>query len=102
MGRFPGRDNDTFGVEMGIARVSNGASGADNDLRFYDPSVYTPVRSAETFFEASYQIQLTPWWQFQPDIQYIINPGAGIANPSQPTQTIRNELVVGLRTNITF
>ena len=101
-GPFPGRDNDTFGVEMGVARVGAGVSGADNDLRFYDPSVTTPVRSAETFFEASYQIQVTPWWQVQPDVQYIINPGAGIANPSQPTQAIRDELVVGLRTNITF
>ena len=101
-GPLPGRDNDTFGVEMGIARVSNGASGYDSDLLIYDPSVHTPVRSAETFLEATYQIQVTPWWQIQPDIQYVINPGAGIANPNQPTQTIKNELVVGLRTNITF
>jgi len=101
-GPFPGRDNDTFGVEMGIARASNSASGYDNDLRFYDPSVHTPVRSAETFFEATYQIQVTPWWQIQPDIQYVIDPGAGIANPSDATQTIKNEVVVGLRTNITF
>ena len=101
-GPFPGRDNDTFGVEMGIAKVSNGASGYDNDLRFYDPSVYTPVRSSETFVEASYQLQVTPWWQIQPDLQYFFNPGAGIPNPSEPTQTIKNEAVVGLRTNITF
>ena len=36
-----------------------------------------------------------------PDIQYVINPGAGIVNPNNPTQKIKNEFVIGLRTNIT-
>ena len=43
-----------------------------------------------------------PSWQLQPDVQYFINPGLGIANPNEPTQRIKNEFVVGLRTNITF
>ena len=99
---FLGRDNDTFGLATGVARVSNGASGYDKDLQFYDPSVYKPVRSAETFLEATYQVQVTPWWQIQPDVQYVFNPGAGIVNPNDPTQKVKNELVIGLRTNITF
>jgi porin len=99
---FQGRSNDTFGVGMGVAQVSGGASGYNRQLQFYQPSDYTPVRSAETFVEATYQVQVTPWWQIQPDVQYIINPGAGIANPNDPTQSIKNELVIGLRTNITF
>jgi porin len=99
---LPSRDNDTFGLGMGVARVSNSVSAYDWDQRFYDPAVYTPVRSAETFLEATYQIQVTPWWQIQPDIQYFINPGAGLANPNDPTQRIKNEFVIGLRTNITF
>ena len=33
-----------------------------------------------------------PWAQIQPDIQYIFNPGAGIVNPNDPTQKIKNEL----------
>jgi len=60
------------------------------------------VRSTETFFEATYQAQVLPSWQIQPDIQYIINPAGGIANPDDPTQKIKNEFVIGLRTNITF
>jgi porin len=99
---LPTRDNDTFGLGMGVAGVSNSVSAYDWDLRFYDPAVYTPVRSAETFLEATYQVQVTPWWQIQPDIQYFINPGAGLANPNDPTQKIKNEFVIGLRTNITF
>jgi len=101
-GPFPSRDNDVFGIEMGVARVSAGASDYDRQLQFYQPAVSTPVRSAETFFEATYLLQVTPWWQIQPDLQYFINPGAGIANPNEPTQRIKNELVFGLRTNVTF
>ena len=99
---LPGRDNDVFGLGFGVARVSNGASGFDRQLQFFQPSVYTPIRSSETFLEATYQIQVLPWWQIQPDLQYVINPGAGLANPDDPTQRIKNELVIGLRTNITF
>ena len=44
-----------------------------------------PCPSTETFVEASYQYQAAKWWQIQPDIQYIFNPGAGIA-----TRTIQH------------
>ncbi len=99
---LPGRDNDVFGVGFGVARVSDGAANYDRQLQFYEPTVYTPVRGTETFLEATYQIQALPSWQIQPDLQYIINPGGGLANPYAPTQAIKNELVIGLRTTITF
>ena len=99
---FPGRNDDVFGVEMGIARLSNGASNADRQAQFYQPAAYTPVRSAETFVEASYLCQIAPWWQIQPDLQYFVNPGGGIANPNRPLQRVKNEFVIGLRTNVTF
>jgi porin len=60
------------------------------------------VRTNETYLEATYQYQVTPWWQIQPDVQYVFNPGAGIVNPNNPTQKIKNEAVFGVRTNITF
>jgi porin len=97
-----GRDSDIFGVEVGTAWASSGAFGYDRQLQFYQPAVYAPIRSSETFLEASYQAQVLPSWQIQPDIQYVINPGMGIANPNDPTQRVKNELVIGLRTNITF
>ncbi|MBV8439268.1 MAG: carbohydrate porin [Hyphomicrobiales bacterium] len=99
---LPGRDNDIVGVEMGTVWASSGASGFDRQMQFYQPSVYTPIRSSETFIEASYQFQVVPSWVIQPDVQYFINPGMGIANPDDPMQRIKNELVVGLRTNINF
>jgi porin len=99
---FFGRDDDTAGIGMGVARVSNSVSGFDADTAFYNPTVYSPVRHTETFLEATYQYEVMPWWQVQPDIQYIFNPGAGIANPYDPSQKLKNEFVVGLRTNVTF
>ena len=71
-------------------------------MQFFQPSVYTPIRSSETFLEATYQAQVLPSWQIQPDVQYFINPGMGIANPAATTQRIKNEFVVGLRTNVNF
>jgi porin len=97
-----GRDSDTLGVEMGTAWASSAASSFDRQMQIFQPSVYTPIRGSETFVEATYQFQVLPSWQIQPDIQYFINPGLGIANPEEPTQRIKNELVLGLRTNVNF
>jgi porin len=99
---LPGRDSDVFGVEMGTAWASSGASSFDRQMQFFQPSVYTPIRGSETFLEATYQFQVLPSWVIQPDVQYFINPGLGIANPDEPTQRIKNEFVVGLRTNVNF
>ena len=99
---LPGRDSDTFGVEMGTAWASSGASSFDRQMQAFQPLVTTPIRGSETFLEATYQIQVLPSWQIQPDVQYFINPGLGIANPDDPAQRIKNEFVVGLRTNVNF
>jgi porin len=98
---IPGRDNDTFGIGMGVAKVGDHASGLDADNGSFTGSYY-PVRGSETFFEVTYQYQLTPWCQIQPDFQYVINPGAGALNPNAPGHRIANEFVLGLRMNISF
>jgi porin len=103
---LPARPDDTFGVGMGYAHVSNAVTAADRDAAAYalqaDPIAYSPVRTSETYLEATYQYQLRPWWQVQPDLQYVFNPGGGIANPLIPTQRVKDEAVVGVRTNILF
>ncbi len=97
---LPERENDTFGVGFGLAKVSSRAAGLDRDTGFFGGAPY-PVRSSEKFIEATYQYQMTPWWQLQPDVQYMFNPGGGIQNPDTGAR-IRNELVFGVRTTITF
>lgn len=100
---LPGRDNDTFGVGFGVANVSRSASGFDQDTNFYGSAPYpVPVRGVETFIEVTYQIQVTPWLQIQPDFQYIFNPGGGIANPNNPALRVKNEAVFGVRTGVVF
>jgi len=98
---LPGRDNDTFGVGFGFAKVGGAAVGLSQDIGVYTHTAY-PVRTGETFIEVTYQAQVAPWLQVQPDFQYVFNPGAGIPNPDNPTQRIGNELVLGTRATITF
>jgi porin len=100
------RPDDTLAIGMGYAHVSSRAAAYDRDVAAYNstvsPSGYFPVRSSETYVEATYQYQLHPWWQLQPDVQYVFNPGGGIANPDEPGQRVANEFVLGLRTNVLF
>jgi len=96
---FPYRTDDTLGIGMGFARVSPALTEADGDALALT-GTYTPRRTSETFIEATYQRQVTPWLQLQPDAQYVFNPG-GIADPNATTnRRVGNELVLGLRANI--
>jgi porin len=103
---LPNRPDDTLAVGMGFTHVSSGAAGYDKDVAFYgamvDPKSFNPIRTSETYIELTYQYQVHPWWQLQPDVQYVFNPGAGIANPNNPSQRLGDELVVGLRSNVLF
>jgi porin len=97
---FLHRDDDSFGIGMGYAHVSGRAQALDRDTAAATGG-FTPVRSGEAFVEVTYQYQATPWWQLQPDVQYVFNPGGGLANDAG-TGKIGNEVVLGLRTNILF
>lgn len=48
-----------------------------------------PIDKAETAVELTYRRALTPWLTIQPDLQWILSPGA--------SRELRNALVVGLR-----
>jgi porin len=98
---LPTRDDDTLGVGFGFAKVSGGAIALDQAMNYFSGS-YGPVRSSETFLEVTYQIQATPWWTVQPDFQYFFTPGGGIANPNNPTKSVGNAAVFGLRSVVTF
>lgn len=98
---LPARDNDTFGIGFGVAKFSSRAAALDRDMAFFS-GMPPLVRGNETFLEVTYQTQVTPWWQLQPDFQYFFNPGGGMANPDAPGQRIGNEAVFGLRSVIVF
>ncbi len=98
---FPGRPNDSAGIDLGIVKVSGRAAELDQATAL-SSGTFVPVRGTETLIELTYQAQVTPWLQVQPDAQFIANPGGGVMNPDDPTTRLHNEVVVGVRTNITF
>jgi porin len=97
---FAGRDNDSVGLAATYIKVSNAVNAFDLDKRFFLNTPYG-VRTQETTLEATYQYQVTPWWQLQADAQYTFNAGAG-QNPQNAQAALRNTFVIGMRTNITF
>jgi porin len=96
---IPHRDDDTLGIGMGFAQIGAGATALDAETNYYSHAFY-PVRGRETYLEATYQYEVTPWWQVQPDFQYVFHPGGGILNPSLPGAEVKDEAVFGVRANI--
>ncbi|HEY2444574.1 MAG TPA: carbohydrate porin [Rhizomicrobium sp.] len=93
------RDDDTLGIGIGVAHVSGGAAQLDADTAFFNHAGF-PVRGFETYVEATYQYEVTPWWQIQPDFQYVFHPGGGVPDPLDPGRVLEDEAVIGVRTNI--
>jgi porin len=95
------RKDDKVGVAVGYTRIGSAARGLDADVARFTGQPF-PVRSAEIVIEATYRLQLTPWWQLQPNFQYVINPGAGILAPNGSGRRLGDAAVFGLRTMVTF
>lgn len=101
-GLVPGRDDDTIGLSMAYARISTDAQRFDRDtIRFTGMAM--PRRRAETVLEATYQAVVVPGFTVQPDVQYVVHPGGGIANPRDPNGArVRNAAVLGLRATVQY
>ena len=99
-GLVPHRPDDKIGIAAAVARIGDNARGLDADAGFYSGNPSYPVRSSEAVIELTYQLQLKPWWMLQPDLQYVINPGAGVPNADGSLR--RNALVLGIRTFLNF
>jgi porin len=86
-GFVPGRNNDVAGIAIARSHVSSDFSAAQEaqDL---------PGLTAETVLEATYKYQVSPWWNIQPDFQYIITPSGVVGS--------HNATVLGLRMNVAF
>ncbi len=100
-GAIPGRDADTVGLGFALARISDTAAKLNSDIVFYTGQPY-PIRRFEALLELTYQAQIAPWWQVQPDAQYIFNPNGGVPDPLNPRKRVGDAAVFGVRTNITF
>lgn len=87
VGMFPGRDEDRLVFGAGYGSYSGDLRGQQRS-RGEAPEFY------ELVFECSYQITINKWMWIQPDVQYIVNPGA--------TGDIPNALVLGMIVNVGF
>ena len=81
-GLIPGRDRDiaAFGLIYG---------GFSDDLEQHQEDAQVGVQRYELVLELNYNIEVTRWLHFMPDIQYVINPGG--------TGDISDALVLGFQ-----
>ena len=101
-GLFAGRPDDTIGLSLAHSRISQRAIDLDRDTIALT-GIARPKRSGETTWEATYQAVVVPGFTVQPDVQYIVHPGGGIANPRDPNGArIRNAAVLGARATIRY
>ena len=100
MGPFGGRDRDVFGLGVSYLGISPATRGYGSDVVFFTGSG-SPYRSNETVIEATYLYQAATWWALQPDLQVVVNPGAGIPSAAS-SKPLKDAVIAGLRITITF
>lgn len=96
-GVLPGRPDDKLGFLVTYAHVSSALTAAQQvESNFGLPfsGGATGIQTNETVFELNYNIAAAKGISIQPDIQYLVRPGA--------TSTYPNSLILGLKTNVTF
>lgn len=86
-GLIEGRPDDVVGFSVTQGRIS---ANLANTQRLEGQ----PPQDAETLFELNYSMHLANWFVFEPNLQYIVTPGA--------TGQIPNAFVLGLQTSLTF
>ena len=99
-GPFPRRPNNVAGLAFTYAGLSSAAQQFSQDVILYT-DLGAPFAASETVVEATYLLQLTPWLGLQPDLQFAINPGAGIPTPQAP-MPLKNALILGMRMTVNF
>jgi porin len=81
-GMVPGRSEDQFAVSYSTARTGD-------KYRLAASNAGAEATSHESVWEATYRAHMAPWLSIQPNIQYVINPGADAQ--------IKNSTVLGVR-----
>ena len=99
-GLLPGRPDDVLTFGVAYAKISPDAVALDQDTLAIGGPPYAD-RDYELVMEASYIVQIAPWWTVQPDIQYIVHPNGG-QNPDDPTLPLGHAFIAGIRSTIKF
>jgi porin len=94
-GPFKDRADDVAGLGVSYLGLSPALRRFSSDLIAFGRAT-TGYASNETVIEATYSAPITGWLTLQPDIQYVINPNAGIPN-NFGRAPLSNALVIGMR-----
>ncbi len=98
-GPVAGRPKDVAGLALAYTNLGNAERRYGADLvRFGSAS--TPFRGHETIIELTYQYAVIPGLTLQPDVQYVINPGAGV--PNGQVSPLKNAVAAGMRATVVF
>ncbi len=102
-GMIETRPADSFGFAGSFTKISGNAKGAELDANLFNGAL-APIRDFEASLEATYNFEIVPGWNVQPNIEYIFHPGTHIANPNDPLgmRAIPNAFVIGMRTSIKY
>ncbi len=98
-GPFASRPGDSAGIGFGWFHVSGAATELDRDIAAL--GIPRPLRKVERLLELTYQAQIAPWWQIQPDAQYIGRPGGGVPGTTI-SHRIPDAYIIGVRTTVAF
>ncbi|MDH5717389.1 MAG: carbohydrate porin [Spirochaetia bacterium] len=85
-GAMWGRGDDSLGIGATTIITSAPFKKSIEDLG-------GEIDSHETSIELTYILQLTPWMAIQPDVQYVLNPGADPSIDDALAMSLRVELV---------
>lgn len=96
-----GRDNDQIGVAISYEHVGDGDRDVAADFRALS-GLAVPMPDFESALEVSYQAAVTPYLILQPDLQWILHPGARLLDKADPAAAPGNALVLGLRSAVNF
>ena len=92
-GPIPGRDRDTAAAAVVYGGWSRELRDTQRARRALDAGARGP-QTYEVVLEWTYTVAVTPWLNVQPDVQYIIRPGA--------RGDVPNALVLGTEIAVSF
>jgi len=97
---FASREEDAFGIAVAYLAISPAARRFSRDLVAFG-GARSAYAANETVVEATYTAPITSYLTLQPDIQLVLNSGAGVPGPfgSLPLTTA---IVIGTRATIKF
>lgn len=96
---FEGREKDLAGLAFAYINLGNAQRAFGADLVRFGAAA-SPFRGHEAVVELTYQYWVMPGLTLQPDLQYIVNPEAGL--PNATGLPLKNAVVAGMRATLVF